>query len=72
MTECIPSRNVTVRPDDKPWYDSELRHFTKCRDRLRKVALKTNSKTSWIKYKRMRNKENNLKINLFMTKSKVE
>ena len=61
MTECIPSRNVIIRPDDKPWYDSELRHFTKCRDILRKVAFKTNCVTSWIKYKRMRNKVNNLK-----------
>ena len=61
MTEYIPSRNVIIRPDDKPWYDSELCHFMKCRDRLRKVAFKTNSVTSWIKYKRMRNKVNNLK-----------
>ena len=61
MTNCIPSRNVTIRSDDKPSYDLELPHFTKGRDRLRQVAFKTNSETSWIKYKRIRNKVNNLK-----------
>ena len=28
--ECI---NVTIRPNDKPWYDSEIRMFSKNRDR---------------------------------------
>ena len=29
---CIPSNLVIVRPNDKPWYDSEIRHFTSERD----------------------------------------
>jgi len=27
MNECIPSKIVTVRPNDKPWYDSGIRRF---------------------------------------------
>ena len=52
MSECIPSKNVTVRPVDKRWYDSELRHFSKCRDRLRKIALKIIPKVAGLDTKR--------------------
>ena len=24
VNECIPSKEVTVRSDDKPWYDTEI------------------------------------------------
>ena len=33
MNECIPSKVVTIRPNDKPWYPSEIRSFSKYRDR---------------------------------------
>ena len=52
MSEFIPSKNVTIRPDDKPWCDSELRHFSKCRDRLRKIALKIIPKVAGLDTKR--------------------
>ena len=29
---CIPSKNVVVGPNDKPWYDHEIRHFSSKRD----------------------------------------
>ena len=61
MSDCIPSKDVTIRPNDKPWYDSELRRFTAYRDRQRKIALKSNTESSWNKYKKLRNKVNNLK-----------
>jgi len=58
---CIPQKKVLVRPDDKPWFDSELRKFCRRRDRLKKQAIKT-GKTSHIhKYKEIRNKVNNMK-----------
>jgi len=60
MDDCIPSKVVTVRPNDKPWYDSEIRRFTKYRDRQR-IARKRNSQVQWSKYKKLRNKVNNLK-----------
>jgi len=61
MNECIRSKVVTVRPNDKPWYDSEIRRFTKYRDRQRSIARKRNSQVHWSKYKKLRNKVNNLK-----------
>ena len=30
---CIPSKEVTVRPNDKPWFDSQLRTLSRRRDR---------------------------------------
>lgn len=29
VNSCIPSKNVLIRPDDKPWYDSEIRRMSK-------------------------------------------
>ena len=34
VKESILSKYITVRPNDKPWYDSEIRHFSRVRDRL--------------------------------------
>ena len=61
MSECIPLKNVVIRPDDKPWYDSELRRFTNYRNRQRKIAMRLKTDISWNKYKQLRNKINNLK-----------
>ena len=36
VKSCIPSKQVTVRPDDKPWYDHEIRHFSSKRDRVKR------------------------------------
>ena len=38
--DCIPTKLVTVRNYDKPWFTSELRKEIRKRDRLRKIALK--------------------------------
>ena len=51
MPECIPSKNFVIRPDDKPWYDSELRRFTNYRNRQRKIAMRLKTDISWNKYK---------------------
>ena len=61
VKECIPSQTVTIRPNDKPWFDSELRREIRIRDRLRKKARKTNSYRDVSKYKTQRNRVNNLK-----------
>ena len=34
--ECIPTKMVTVRNSDRPWFNSELRRETRKRDRIRK------------------------------------
>ena len=45
---CIPNKEVTIRPNDKPWYDSEIRSLSK-------------NANDWLKYKQYRNKVNNMK-----------
>lgn len=59
--ECIPCKEVTIRPNDKPWYDSEIRTVSRKRDRLKNKAAKSGNTQDWQTYKRLRNKVNNLK-----------
>ena len=57
----IPHKDVTIRPSDKPWYDSEIRRHSRKRDRQKKKAVRTSRQSDWAKYKTLRNKVNNLK-----------
>ncbi len=47
--QCIPCSEVTIRPNDKPWYNSEIRHTSKLRNRLRKKAIKSGTTDDWKK-----------------------
>ena len=38
--ECIPTKTVIVRYNDKPWFTSKIRKEIHIRDRFRKVMLK--------------------------------
>ena len=58
--ECIPCKKVLIRPNDKPWFNSELRYNIRLRDRLRKRFFKSKSNTDRNSYKRQRNKVNNM------------
>ena len=58
---CIPSKFITVRPNDKPWIDSEIRHHLRLRDKLKKKALRSGKSSDWNSFKKVRNKVNNLK-----------
>lgn len=51
IRECIPEKTVTIRPKDKPWFDSLLGRTVRKRDRLRNLALKYNRETDWIKFR---------------------
>ena len=59
--ECIPTKMVTIRNSDRPWFNSELRREIRKRDRIRKIANKFNKQSDIDKYKKQRNKVNNLK-----------
>ena len=61
VQECIPSKEVTVKSDDKPWYDNEIRKFSRKRDRLKTTAVASKHPEDWRKYKTVRNKVNNMK-----------
>ncbi|CAC5400696.1 unnamed protein product [Mytilus coruscus] len=54
-------KDVTIRCDDKVWFDSNLRRETRKRDRLRKFFIRSSSTSAEHKYKQQRNKVNNLK-----------
>ena len=60
MKLCIPFKLVTVRPNDKPWYDSMIRTFSRKRDRLKATAIKHPSENNWAKFKHARNRVNNM------------
>ena len=59
--ECIPTKMVTIRNSDIPWFNSELRREIRKRDRIRKITKKFSKESDIDKYKKERNKVNNLK-----------
>ncbi|PJE78200.1 hypothetical protein CI610_02867 [invertebrate metagenome] len=61
--QCIPSKEVSIRPNDKPWMNSEIRKNIRFRDRLYKKAKTTKRDPDIRKYKDQRNKVNNMKKN---------
>ena len=61
VRSCILSKNVLIRPDDKPWYDSEIRKMSRKRDRLKRKFNKTGNQNILTRYIFFRNKVNNLK-----------
>lgn len=61
VNSCIPSKTVEVRPDDKPWYDHEIRHFSTKRERFKKKLNASGSNYLREQYKMPGNKVNNLK-----------
>ena len=60
---CILFNKVLIRPNDKPWFTSELRYNIRLRDRLhvRKHSFKTPNEIDKIRYKTQRNHVNNMK-----------
>lgn len=59
--DCIPKREITIRCNDKIWFDSQLRREIRKRDRLRKTFLKHKTQVNENKFKNQRNRVNNLK-----------
>ena len=59
--ECIPSKIVTIRNNDRPWFNNEIRKEIRIRDRLRKTVLKFRRERDIKLYKKQRNKVNNMK-----------
>ena len=55
------TKTFTVRYNDKPWFTSEIPKEIRIRNRLRKVMLKNHRNSDSCKYKKQRNRVNNLK-----------
>ena len=49
MTQFIPSKEVTIRPNDKPWYDSEIRRLSRHRDRHKAIVIVRGRDSDWEK-----------------------
>ena len=53
--QTIPNKEVTVRPDDKPWYNNMLRRLCRKKERLHKKAKQYNTLVAWATYREARN-----------------
>jgi hypothetical protein len=61
--DCIPTKEIIVRENDKLWFNNTLRKELRIRDRIRKKALKHNIESDITKLKKQRNKVINMKKN---------
>jgi len=53
--QTIPNKEVTVRPDDKPWYNNMLRRLCRKKERLHKKAKQYNTLVAWATFREARN-----------------
>ena len=53
--QFIPNKLVTVRPRDKPWYNSDLRRLKRHVNRSHNRAKRTNTTLSWATFRKVRN-----------------
>jgi hypothetical protein len=53
--EHIPNRVVTIRPNDKQWFSSDLRKLKKDKDKAHIIAKRTNSAVDWNNFRMKRN-----------------
>lgn len=68
----IPNRIVTIRPHDKPWYNSELRRLLRKKNRKHKIAKTKNSEACWAKFREIRNQYNHDNMECKKQKAKFE
>jgi hypothetical protein len=59
--QSISTKTITVRDYDKPWFKNEIRKEIRLRNRLRKNVLTFGRESDILKYKKQRNKVNNMK-----------
>ena len=55
VSECVPHKEVTIRPRDKPFMTGELRRKMRERDRAYKKAKKSRSENDWLRFCQQRN-----------------
>jgi hypothetical protein len=52
---CIPHKEVTVRPEDKTWYNGYLRRLCRKQQRDHRTAVKNSNDFTWEAYRTSRN-----------------
>ena len=58
--ECIPNKNIKVRPFEPPWLTTFLKRKIRKRKRAYKKAKRTYSGNHWSKFRELRNEVNDL------------
>ena len=56
--ECIPNKIVKIYPNDKPFYNSELRKQKRKCTRARRTAMRLKTERLWENYRQLRNNYN--------------
>ena len=54
--ECIPNKNVKIKPSNLPWLTTTIKRLIRKRKRLFRKAKQTSNPASWQKFRRLRNK----------------
>ena len=67
IKQCVPTKSVTVRSNDAPWFSPEIRTLINKRNKMHKKAKLTNSTEDWRSFRELRNNV----VNLVKTK-KIE
>jgi hypothetical protein len=53
--QVIPNTLVTVRPNDKPWFNSDLRKQLVRKNKAHNKAKHSNTATDWKEFRQLRN-----------------
>ena len=51
----VPHKQVTIRPNDKPWMTDEVRKKLRRKNRIHKIAKTKNRPQDWAKFRKERN-----------------
>ncbi|MES9992837.1 MAG: reverse transcriptase domain-containing protein, partial [Candidatus Thiodiazotropha sp.] len=54
--ECIPNRNIKVKPTEPPWINVNIKRLIRKRKRAYRKAKRSNVESDWRKFKQIRNK----------------
>ena len=54
--DCIPNRNVRIRPADPPWITTAIKRHIRIRKRAYRKAKHTNIPANWERFRHLRNK----------------
>ena len=58
IEKFIPFKRVTIRPNDKPWMNSQVRLAIRKRNRFLSLHNKNPTQISWERYRLKRNQTN--------------
>lgn len=54
--QCMPSKQITVRENDAPWINNEIRFLIAEKNKVHKSAKHLNTIESWVKFREIRNR----------------